>query len=237
MRGIEIEAVDRGERRGIPGGPRHPRMQCVRPRHCLGEQIVHALDPIGEDFGDCSQHVSLCSQIRPVASERFARSRAASKRFSAPAAGTECCSRMFAQAMTSWSRARETTNCGGSFFTISEQRRHLRLLEQVRLILLDKINRAGGIARGQRMVDGLVEVAVFGKPRRRSAVELFDPIGPVTFEPTAQKLGEHLVEAEPIRVVVDPLEEQAALLDLFYHRLPVGNPRQHGCQSAARSAR
>ena len=51
-----------------------------------------------------------------------------------------------------------------------EQRRHLRLLEQVCLVLLDKVDRADRVV-GQSMVDGLVEVAVIGEPCRRDAVE------------------------------------------------------------------
>ena len=126
--------------------------------------------------------------------------------------------------MASCSRARETTSCGGSFFDDPEQGRHLRLLEQVRLILLDQIDRPRGIARSQRVVDGLVEVAVLGEPRRCGAVEFVDPVGPVTLEAAAQELGEHLVVAKPVRFVVDPLQEQPALLDVFEHRLPARHP-------------
>ena len=64
-------------------------------------------------------------------------------------------------------------------------------------------------------------------------VELFDPVGTVTVESAAQEFGEHLVVAKPVRVVVDPLQEQAAPLDLFEHRLPAWHSRQRGRQPAA----
>src|ERR1700678_2507989 len=83
------------------------------------------------------------------------------------------------------------------------------------------------------MVDGLVEVAVFSEPYRCGAVKLSDPVGAVPFESVAQKFGEDVMEAEPIRVVVDPLQEESALLDLFQHRLPVRRTRQHGGQLSA----
>ena len=75
------------------------------------------------------------------------------------------------------------------------------------------------------MVDGLVEVAVFGEPGRRGAVELCDPVGMVALESTAQEFREHLVVPKPLGIAVDPLQEQAAPLDLLEHRLPAGSLR------------
>ena len=79
------------------------------------------------------------------------------------------------------------------------------LLEQVGLVLLDQVDRARGVARGQRVVDGLVEVAVFDEPLRRDPVELFDPLGMVTVESAAQEFGEHVVVAKPVRILVASL--------------------------------
>ena len=87
----------------------------------------------------------------------------------------------------------------------------------------------------QRVVDRLVEVPVFGEPRRRGAVEPFDAVGIVTLEAAAEKVGEHLVVAEPVRFVVDALKEQPAVLDVVEHRLAARHPRQRGCQPAAGS--
>ena len=70
----------------------------------------------------------------------------------------------------------------------AEQGRHLRLLEQVRLVLLDKVDRADRVV-GQSMVDGLVEVAVIGEPCRRDAVELFEMVGPVMRQSTPHRIG------------------------------------------------
>ncbi|AUS52275.1 hypothetical protein CAB90_03456 [Mycobacterium tuberculosis] len=61
------------------------------------------------------------------------------------------------------------------------------------------------------------------------------PVRPATFEATVEKVGEHLVEAKPIRVVFGPLQEQAAVLGLFQHRPPIGDPGQRRGQPAARA--
>lgn len=80
------------------------------------------------------------------------------------------------------------------------------------------------------MVDGFVEVVVFGEPVRSHAMELVYPVGVITFEPVAQEFGEQVVVAKPVRVLVDSLQEQAALLDVLQHCLPARHRGQRGRQ-------
>ena len=148
--------------------PRHPRMQGVRSRHCLGDEIVHALDTIGEDLGDAAQHVGFSSQIRPRRIRAGLRGPGPPRSDSAQrAAGAARCSRMFAQAMFELEPcSRNHQMAAAASSTIPSSVVIFDCSSRLGLVLLDKINRAVGIARGQRMVDGLVEVAVFGEPRR-----------------------------------------------------------------------
>ena len=107
----------------------------------------------------------------------------------------------------------------GQFADQTDHGGHLRLLEQVTAVALDELHRPLLIARRKRVIDRLPDQSVLGEPPRRDAVELDDPLGPVTLEPVPQELDEQVVIAEPL--VVDPLQEQVALLDLLEHRLPV----------------
>ena len=135
-----------------------------------------APDVVGEGFGNGAHHVRLGPQIGVCCPGGPSGLCAASKRSSAASVGAGRCNRMFAQAMVSCSRGRpKPPDCGWQFLDDLEQRGHLRLLEQACLVLLDEINRAGSVARGQRMVDGLVEGAVFGEPRRRGVVKFRSP--------------------------------------------------------------
>ena len=89
--------------------------------------------------------------------------------------------------------------------------------------MLDEVDRPGGIPGGQSVIDSIVEVAMFGKPARCGAVKVFDLVGTILPEPTTEKLGEHLMVAEPVPVVVDVLQEEAPPLDLLEHGLPAGH--------------
>ncbi len=81
--------------------------------------------------------------------------------------------------------------------------------------MLDEVNSPDRIARGERMVDGLAEVAVFGIPGRCAVVEVCGPAGVVAVESTTKELREHLVVPEPLGIAVDPLQEQSPPLDFL----------------------
>ncbi len=74
---------------------------------------------------------------------------------------------------------------------------------------------------------------MLGKPCRRCAVELPTPLGLVALKSTAQEFGEQLVITKPVGIIIDPLQEQTAMRDLFEHRQPARLLGQRGCQSAA----
>ena len=112
-----------------------------------------------------------------------------------------------------------------------DQRGHLRIRHQVDAVVLDELHRPLFITGGQRVIDRLADQLVLGEPRRGHAVQPHDPLGLVTAEPVPQEVEEQLVVAEPL--LVDPAQEQVALLDLFEHRLPVRHAGQRRRQVPA----
>ncbi len=107
---------------------------------------------------------------------------------------------------------------------------HLGIRHQVDAVILDELHRPLVIAGRQRVIDRLADQEVLGEPRRSHAVQPHDPLGFITAEPVPQEVEEQLVVAEPL--LVDPAQEQVALLDLLEHRLAVRHTGQRRRQVA-----
>ena len=107
----------------------------------------------------------------------------------------------------------------------------MRIRHQIDAVVLDELHRPLVIAGRERVIDRLTDHAVLGEPRRSHAVQPRYPFGLVTAEPVPQEVEEQLVVAEPL--LVDPAQEQVALLDLFEHRLSVGHTGQRRRQVRA----
>lgn len=122
----------------------------------------------------------------------------------------------------------------GQLLDDAEKGCHARLVDRSdRPVLLDEVDRPGGLPRGQRVIDGVTEVAVIGEPVRGGAVQVFEASGIIALESAPQKSGEHLVVAKPLRVVIDAPQEQAASLDILEYVLPAADPGQHRCELPA----
>ena len=65
MRGVELEAVDRGECCEVSSDAADSGMEAVRPRQCFGDQMIDGVHPVGEGLADSAQHVGFHAQIRP----------------------------------------------------------------------------------------------------------------------------------------------------------------------------
>ena len=164
-------------------------------------------------------HVCFGSKVRLCPLGRFALPRADSKRFNAACAGADRCKRTFAHAMTSCSRARDITNCGGNFLTSAS-----------RVVILDCSSRFVSSCSTR-------STARAGSPAARawSTASLRYPCsanhadaarwscvtrsGRSRSSRLRKEFHKHLVVAKPIWSIVDAVQEQTALLDVLEHRL------------------
>jgi hypothetical protein len=105
-------------------------------------------------------------------------------------------------------------------------------------VLLDELGRAGGVAPGQRVPDGVVGQAVLGVPLRRRAVQLRHAVRVLGLQVGAEQIGEEVVVAPPPALLVERDQEQAGPLDRLEQLLAVGAPTtasQSGPHSRSRT--
>ena len=100
-------------------------------------------------------------------------------------------------------------------------------------VLLDELGRAGGVARRQRVPDGVVGQAVLGVPVRRRAVQLRHAVRVLAVQVGAQQIGEQVVVAPPPALLVERDQEQAGPLDRLQQLLAVRAPDHRVAERAA----
>ena len=159
-----------------------------------------------------SECISSCAPPTGIARRRWS---------SACWAASARCSRLFAQATAMSRRGRASTASARQPRGEAEQADHPAVLDQRHGVPLDQVGGPFDGARGQRVRDRLGDQVVLGEPVRRPPVQPRHPVGVVALETAAQVLGEQVVVAEPLALVVERAQEQVAAFELLEHRLAV----------------
>ena len=233
QRGAEVEAEGLRDRRHVRRGPGDSRRQGIRPAERVRGQRVDGVEAVGEDLSDAAEHVGLGAQVGALGLRQVGPLDCGvepGQRRPGRRGTLQQGVRPRDDELDPWPGDDQPRRELGDD---PEQRGHPGAFQQVGLVKLDQIDRTGRLARGEGVVDGLVQHVVLGEPGRRDTVQAIDLVGPVALQSRAQVVAEQVVVPEPGAVGVDALQEQPARLDLLEHGLPAPDPGQRRGEAAA----